>query len=125
MRTFTSGAMPIFALETAGGINVAQDAKPSRNTNVAVYGKERILSKAGEIDVFLAQKGIMNPIRKSDIINEPGFHIIKAVKDGRVYLIDESTVSRPVPRLYQGILTIGNLLYPDIFTPNRFKKDIL
>lgn len=116
MRTFTFSAMPIFALETAGGINIASDAKASRNTNVAIYGKERILSKAGDIDVFLAQKGIMNPIRKSDILNEPGFQIIKAVKENQVYLIDESMVSRPVPRLYQGILTIGNILYPDIFT---------
>jgi len=124
MRTFTSGAMPIFALETAGGINLASDAKSSRNTNVAIYGKERILSKAGEIDVFLAQKGIMNPIRKSDIIDEPGFQIIKAVKEDQVYLIDESMVSRPVPRLYQGILTIGKMLYPDIFT-SIFKEETL
>ncbi len=124
MRTFTSGAMPIFALETAGGINLASDAKSSRNTNVAIYGKERILSKAGEIDVFLAQKGIMNPIRKSDILDEPGFQIIKAVKEDQVYLIDESMVSRPVPRLYQGILTIGKMLYPDIFT-SIFKEETL
>ena len=55
MRTFTAGAMPIFALETAGGVNVAEDALASRNTNVAVYGKERILSKAGEIDVVVAE----------------------------------------------------------------------
>ncbi len=122
MRTFTSGAMPIFALETAGGINIASDAKASRNTNVAIYGKERILSKARDIDVFLAQKGIMNPIRKSDILNEPGFQIIKAVKQTQVYLINESMVSRPVPRLYQGILTIGNMLYPDIFTKIKEEK---
>ncbi len=125
MRTFTSGAMPIFALETAGGINLASDARASRNTNVAIYGKERILSKAEEIDVFLAQKGIMNPIRKSDILTEPGFQIIKAVKENQVYLIDESIVSRPVPRLYQGILTIGKMLYPDIFTSTTFKEETL
>ena len=125
MRTFTRGAMPIFALETAGGINVAPEAKASRNTNVAVYGKERILSKASEIDVFIAQRGIMNPVRRTDILNEPGFQIIKAVKNDQVYLIDEGMVSRPVPRLYLGILTIGRMLYPDIFTPTRFKEEHL
>ena len=56
MRTFTPGSMTIFALETAGGINVADDAIASRNTNVAVYSKEKILAKAGSIDVILAQK---------------------------------------------------------------------
>lgn len=115
MKTFTAGSMPLFALETAGGINVANDARSSRNTNIANYGKERILAKAGEIDIFLAQKGIMNPVNIQQILDEPGFHIIKAVQTKQVFLIDENIVSRPVPRLYQGIVTIGKLLYPDIF----------
>ncbi|HCY87079.1 MAG TPA: peptide ABC transporter substrate-binding protein [Desulfobacteraceae bacterium] len=125
MRTFTPGAMPIFALETAGGINVASDAKASRNTNVAVYGKEQILSKADRIDVFLAQNGIMNPVTLTDILTEPGFHVIKAIKESRVFLIDESIVSRPVPRLLDGILTIGTTLYPEIFNSIDIKKDLL
>jgi len=115
MKTFSKGAMPLFALETAGGINVAVDAKPSRNTNIAIYGKERILAKASQIDVFLAQKGVMNAITIDRIKQEPGFKIIKAVKDNQIFLIDENIVSRPVPRLYEGVLTIGRLLYPDIF----------
>ncbi|WDP84246.1 MAG: ABC transporter substrate-binding protein [Desulfobacter sp.] len=125
MKTFTPEAMPIFALETAGGINVATDARASRNTNVAIYGKEQILAKANQIDVFLAQKGIMNPVEKKNIMNEPGFHIIKAIKKNQVFLIDESIVSRPVPRLYQGILAIGNLLYPEIFTGMTKQKGVL
>jgi len=115
MKTFTKGAMPIFALETAGGINVAWDAKASRNTNIAIYGKERILSKASKIDVFLAQKGVMNAVTIKQIKNEPGFGIIKAIKNDQIFLIDENIVSRPVPRLYNGIISIGTLLYPDIF----------
>lgn len=115
MKTFTSGAMPIFALETAGGINVARDARASRNTNIAIYGKERILAKASEIDVFLAQKGVMNAVTIDQIKKEPGFSVIKAVKENQVYLIDENIVSRPVPRLIEGVVTIGRLLYPDMF----------
>lgn len=123
MKTFTPGSMPIFALETAGGINVASDARASRNTNIAIYGKEQILEKASEIDVFLAQQGIMNSVRKEQIINEPGFKIIKAIKNKQVFLIDENIVSRPVPRLYEGIVTIGKLLYPDIFSTLKIGKD--
>ena len=115
MKTFTKGAMPIFALETAGGINVAWDAKASRNTNIAIYGKEQILEKASQIDVFLAQKGVMNAVSIELIKNEPGFGVIKAIKNNQIYLIDENIVSRPVPRLYKGIISIGTLLYPDIF----------
>jgi len=115
MKTFTQNAMPIFALETAGGINVAWDAKASRDTNIAIYGKEQILAKASQIDVFLAQKGLMNAVSIEQIKNEPGFGIIKAIKNDQIYLIDENIISRPVPRLYEGIRFIGMLLYPDIF----------
>lgn len=122
MKTFTHGSMAIYALETAGGINVAADAPSSRNTNIANYSKEKILEKAQEIDVFLAQKGIMNPVTVEQIVNEPGFHIIQAVADHQVYLVDENIVSRPVPRLLQGITAIGDLLYPEIFA--KIKKDL-
>lgn len=116
MKTFTPGSMAIYALESAGGINVAADARASRNTNIANYSKEKILAKAHEIDVFLAQKGIMNPVSIDQILNEPGFHVLKPIKNDQVFLIDENIVSRPVPRLLEGIMTIGKLLYPDIFT---------
>ena len=94
--------MAIFALETAGGINVADDAKPVRNTNIAQYGKERILSRATEIDVYLAQSGAMNPPSVSMITSEPGFKAIKAVNDKQIYIIDEQIVSRPTLKIAGG-----------------------
>ncbi len=124
MKTFTQGAMPIFVLETAGGINIASDAAASRGTNIAVYGKEQLLSKASEIDVFLAQSGIMNAVTIQEIKTEPGFSIIKAVKNNQIYLIDENIISRPVPRLYEGIVTVGRILYPDIFTEEKLNKEM-
>jgi iron complex transport system substrate-binding protein len=124
MKTFTKDAMAIFALETAGGINVASDATASRNTNIAIYGKEQILAKALQIDVFLAQKGVMNAVSIEQIKNEPGFNIIRAVKNNQIYLIDENIVSRPVPRLYKGIVSIGMLLYPDIFTQEKLREGL-
>ena len=120
MKTFSPGSMTVFAIETAGGINVAADAKPVRKTNIAAYGKERILSHAGEIDVFLAQFGAMNRPTVSQISNEPGFQAIKAIKENQVYIIDEKIVSRPTIRLLKGIYEIGSKLYPELFT-----KDIL
>lgn len=115
MKTFTPGSMPIFALETAGGLNVAADATRVRTTNIAYYGKERILSRAGEIDVYLAQQGAMNQPSLELIRAEPGYDVIKAVKDGQIFIIDESIVARPTWRLLYGINTIGNLLYPERF----------
>ncbi len=115
MKTFTQNSMPGFVLKTAGGINIAVDAKASRDTNIAHYGKEKILSHAAEIDVFLAQNGIMNNVTKATIVNEPGFQAIKAVATDQVFLIDEEIISRPGFRLLIGIKTIGRILYPNIY----------
>ena len=115
MKTFSPDSMAIFALETAGGINVAGDARPVRKTNIAGYGKERILSRATQIDVYLAQYGAMNRPTVSMIKNEPGFNAIKAVRDNQIFLIDEQIVSRPTLRLLEGIREIGKILYPNVF----------
>jgi iron complex transport system substrate-binding protein len=112
MRTFAPGSISIFCLITAGGINVAEDAVSRRGTNIAGYSKERILARADEIDVYLAQFGRMNRISVEQIAQEPGFGALKAVRSGQVYLIDEHLVSRPTPRLLEGIRMIHTILYP-------------
>jgi len=115
MKTFSPNSMPIFLLETVGGINVAPDAEVVRESQIAYYGKERILAKADQIDVFLAQSGVMNAASVDTIRNEPGFHVLAAVKAGQIHLVDEMLVSRPGPRLLIGMLTIGRILYPERF----------
>jgi iron complex transport system substrate-binding protein len=116
MKTFSPDSMAVFALEAAGGINVARDALPVRDTNIAAYGKERILAQASEIDVFLAQSGTMNPASVAMIQAESGFQAIRAVKRNQIYIIDERLVSRPTLRLLDGIFEIGKILYPNDFT---------
>ncbi|MBF0573195.1 MAG: ABC transporter substrate-binding protein [Desulfamplus sp.] len=111
MKTFTPGSMALFALETAGGVNVATDAIASRGTNIGNYGKEKILSHSSEIDVFIAQNGVMNQVSVDIIKNEPGFGIIKAVQNNQIYIIDEMIVSRPCFRLLDGINEIRKILY--------------
>lgn len=115
VKTFAPQSMAIFALTTAGGINVAADADQVRSTNIAEYGTEHLLSKAGDIDVFLAQQGRMNKITEQDIFEEPGFQAIKAVKERQVFLIDEHLVARPTMRMIEGIISIGKILYPEQF----------
>ena len=115
MKTFSPESIAAFALKTAGGINVAEDAESVRNTNIAYYGKEKILSKALQIDFFLAQNGKMNRITTNIIKNEPGFSAINAVQKDMIGIIDEAIVSRPTLRLLKGIETIGKFLYPEVF----------
>lgn len=112
MKTFASESISLFALEQAGGRNVATDASQVRNTNIAAYSKERILAKAQEIDVFIAQRGRMNPVDIDTIRNETGFQAIKAVRNNNIILIDEELVSRPTMRLIEGITELHSRLYP-------------
>ncbi|MBF0118599.1 MAG: ABC transporter substrate-binding protein [Desulfobacterales bacterium] len=115
MKTFSPDSMAIFALETAGGINIASDAVSARGTNIAEYGKERILSHSDKIDVYIAQVGTMNRSDIAIIKNEAGFKAIKAIRNNEIYLIDETIVSRPTLNLIEGINKISKILYPDIY----------
>lgn len=116
MRTFAPDSTAIFVLTKAGGINIAADAVQRKNTNIADYGKEKILSRAKDIDVYLAQNGTMNRITAEMIKKESGFTAIKAIQTDQVHLIDELLVSRPTIRLLKGMFDIGRILYPQIFT---------
>ena len=113
LRTISPGSMPAFVLEVAGGINVATDAIPSRGTNIARYGKERLLGKASEIELYLAQQGRMNRVSREIIEDEPGFSLIPAVREGNIHFVAEHRVSRPTPELLSGIRDVITILYPD------------
>ena len=113
MKTFAPDSIAIYALTQAGGKNIATDSIQVRQTNIADYGKERILAHGEDIDIFLAQQGRMNSINLATIVEEPGFQAIRAVRTGKVYLVDEHLVSRPTMRLAEGIEFIHSLLYQD------------
>lgn len=111
MKTFAPDSITMFCLVTSGGRNAADDATAHRGTNIANYGKEHILFRADSIDVYLAQSGRMNRISVPEIMNEPGFGAIKAIREKQVYLVSEDIVSRPTTRLMEGMLYIHDLLY--------------
>mgnify|MGYP000144459337 CR=1 FL=1 len=114
MKTFAPNAISIFVLEAGGGQNVATDAIGRNSSNIAPYGKERILARAREIDVFLSQVGRMNRVTLEDIRNEPGFQLIKALQTDSVFFVEEELVSRPTMRLLIGIRKIQSALYPEL-----------
>lgn len=118
LRTFSKGSMAAWALELAGGVNVAEDAVPSKGSNIAIYGKERLLAKGPMIDVYLVQQGRMNRVTREEIEKEPGFSLIRGVREGEIHFVDEALVSRPTPALLEGARRIGEILYPTLFEPS-------
>lgn len=68
-----------------------------------------------EPDIIIVPSGIMNPEEiskiKEDIINHPGWSNIPAIKNNRIYAVNEDLFYRAGPRLVDGL----ELLY-EIFT---------
>lgn len=125
-RTITKDSMAAKAIEIAGGINIAADALPvSETSSIASYGSERIIEKGGKIDVYVSQTGAMNAGGNPRSISiRPGFSAIKAVKEGRVYNIDEKLVSSPTFRYAKGVRELARMFYPDIFDDlSSYKND--
>jgi len=92
-------------IEYAGGENVVLEE------GYVAYSVEQLMQ--ADPDVYLATLGSMTA--PSDIIGRPGFENISAVAAGRVFLLDDNLVSRPGPRVVEGIRQIAEALHPEIF----------
>lgn len=116
-RTITNDCMAANAIRIAGGINVASDARPVKEgSSIASYGAERILARADEIDVYVAQRGAMNAGGTPHSIRiRPGFDTIKAVRENKIYNIDEKLISSPTFRFATGVRELARFFYPEIF----------
>lgn len=116
IRTVTPGSMAGQAIVAAGGINIAKDCKPlSKGSTIAPFGAEKLLKCANSIDVYISQTGSMNSGGDKQSIGErAGFSTIKAVKNGKVFLVNEEIVSSPTFRYEKGVHEIARDLYPEI-----------
>jgi iron complex transport system substrate-binding protein len=49
------------------------------------------------------------------VAERPGWGVISAVRSGRVYPIDDNLISRPGPRVVEGIEELAQLIHPELF----------
>lgn len=92
----------------AGGENIGATAGsgfPNFSTEVLV-----------ETDpaVYIADSGSMSD--PGDITKRAGFSELTAVKDGKVYVIDDSIIARPGPRLALGLKALAGYIHPEAET---------
>lgn len=115
IRTVTPNSMAANAISLAGGINIAHSAAPiSKGSTIAPFGIEKVLENADKIDVYVSQRGSMNSGGNLISINErPGYGEIKAVKNNRVFVINEKIVSSPSFRYVKGVREFARFMYPD------------
>lgn len=92
---------------TAGGINIAGDS----NQPYPVISLETVV--AGDPDVIIYSHGAMSP---KEVGDRKGWQEIEAVHAGRIILIpDENILSRPGPRLVDGLEAMARAIYPEAF----------
>lgn len=98
-------------ITVAGGINVAGDT-----TGWNEISEEKIVQS--NPDVILYTTGVVDdktgkPLE--DIIrSRSGWDQITAIKEGRVIGLDQNILSRPGPRITQGLLDVAKAIYPDL-----------
>lgn len=65
-------------------------------------------------DIILMGDAVWSGLTPEDIAARPGWDAITAVQDGQVYAFDDNLVSRPGPRLVDGLETLAALFHPDL-----------
>lgn len=92
----------------AGGENIGAAAGsgfPSFSTEVLVKTDPA---------VYIADSGSMS--EPGDIAKRAGFSELTAVKDGKVYVIEDSIIARPGPRLAEGLKALAGYIHPEAET---------
>lgn len=95
-------------VRTAGGLNVTDGYAGA----AAQPSDEAVLELAPEVIVVLAGAGY-DPARLVE--RHPAFATLPAVVSGRVYGMDPDLVSRPGPRVADGLERLARLLHPEAF----------
>jgi iron complex transport system substrate-binding protein len=92
----------------AGGDNVGQ----ALGSQYGQLSLEKLLVE--NPDVILLGDSAYGATPES-VAGRPGWEALAAVKDQRVYPFDDNLVSRPGPRLVDGLEAIARLLHPELF----------
>jgi len=126
-KTVTKASMAAYAINLAGGSNIASDAIPvEEGSSIAIYGTERIIERADDIDVYVTQRGVMGAGGNTHSISiRPGFDVIKAVKNDRVYEINQKIISSPTFRFTKGVKALQRAFYPEMFCEIELQEGIV
>jgi iron complex transport system substrate-binding protein len=101
------GSMVNDVIRRAGGINCMESHK-----KLVRIGMEALIKSDPE--VYIIQRGPMNK-NPSLPSKRPHFRVLRAVKNGRIFIVDEQVYSRPGPRSVEAVEELAAFLHPDKF----------
>jgi len=96
-------------IQRAGGENIAKDAKKA----YPQYSQEMIVAKNPDIIIF-SHHGSSNQSAE-DILNRQGWESIEAIKNNKVFYVEENLVQRATPRLVDGLEQLAEMMHPELF----------
>lgn len=92
----------------AGGINIAEDVQ-----GWGQFNNEQILSR--NPDIILVTYGSWDANAVKNIKERKGWQNINAVKNNRIMELDNDIISRPGPRIIEGLELTAKAIYPELF----------
>ena len=94
----------------------AQNVADEAGGDFPQLSAEVIIQRDPEV-IMLADSAQFTPQKETPetVAARPGWDSIRAVKQGRIYAVSPSLVSRPGPRIVLGLEELAALLYPDLF----------
>ena len=95
-------------ISIAGGTNIAANAKAAW----AQINSEEIV--AGNPEVIVLSDSLFGMTTEM-VKARKGWEVISAVKNNKVFPIDDNLVSRPGPRLVDGLEAAAKLIHPELF----------
>lgn len=112
-RPFTAGPGSIIdvLIRLAGGINVAGASRLSWPQ----FSLEELIRADPDLIILGDEVVLTNPQTPKMVLRRPGWHHVRAVRRGAVYPIDAELISRPGPRIVEGLEILARLVHPDRF----------
>jgi cobalamin transport system substrate-binding protein len=95
-------------LKRAGCLSASMKAK----SDYPEWSVDRLVKESPNVYLVASESG-SSP---AAVAKRPGFKAIGAVAAGRIYLIDSDLVSRPGPRVVDGLEALARVLHPEAVT---------
>ena len=108
-KPYTAGKDTFITLliERAGGYNIAAD--------IEGYPQLSLEQVVAADPAFILLGDAAYGVTPESIATRPGWENLSAVKNGQVFPFDDNLLSRPGPRLVDGLEALAKLLRPELF----------
>jgi len=97
------------AIEAAGARNIASDVQ-----GFSAYSTESLMAKDPDY-LLLSEMNGDREAMKREVMNTPGIRSLRAVREGRIIVLESDPIMRTCPRIVDAVETMARAFYPERF----------